>query len=101
MPVINVIMNQLITVIQKRTKGHNIQMEVFLSSEKRGALRRHRRSQEYGDEMEERYSISRVGGINGQWIFTCKTCEAPFISQRSVKEHDTAKHGGGWNVTTQ
>ena len=45
-----------------------------ISLENSGALRRHRRSQD--DEMDERYSISRVGGRNGQWIFTCKTCEA-------------------------
>ena len=65
-----------------------------LSQDNSGVLQRHRRSQEYGEEMEEKYFISRIGG---QWIFTCKTCEEPFISQISVKEHVMAKHGGGWN----
>ena len=46
----------------------------YISLENSGALQRHRRSQD--DEMDERYSISRVGGRNGQWIFTCKTYEA-------------------------
>ena len=55
-----------------------------ISLENNCALRRHRRSQD--DEMDERYSISRVGGRNGQWIFTCKTCEA-HSSHRDAWKH--------------
>ena len=66
-----------------------------LSQNNPGALQWHRRSHE--DESEERYSVTKVGGINGQWIFTCKICESPFISQSSVKGHVVAKHVGQGN----
>ena len=44
------------------------------------------------EEMEENYFATRAG--DGKIMFTCKMCEASFASQKSVVQHNTAKHKG-------
>ena len=42
-------------------------------------------------ETEESYFVTKSD--DGKWQFTCKICEATFASQKSVKQHITARHG--------
>ena len=43
-------------------------------------------------DMEANYFATRAG--DGKIMFTCKMCEASFASQKSVVQHNTAKHKG-------
>ena len=44
------------------------------------------------EEMEENYFATKAG--DGKIMFTCKKCKASFASQKSVVQHNTAKHEG-------
>ena len=71
--------------------------ECDLYQDSRDSLQSHRRSTDHGNETEESYDITRDN--NDKWIFTCKICEASFASQKSVIQHNFAKHGGRWTAT--
>ena len=43
-------------------------------------------------QYQESYDVWKVD--NGQIHFTCKICETTFASQKAVKQHNMAKHGG-------
>ena len=68
--------------------------ECDLYQDSRVSLQSHRRSTDHGNETEESYFVTRDN--NDKWNFTCKICEASFASQKSVKQHNMAKHGGRW-----
>ena len=45
----------------------------------------------HNEETEESYYATM--GYDGKIQFTCKLCEASFVSQKSVVQHKNAKHG--------
>ena len=47
---------------------------------------------DYGEENEENYFVTRRNGDSLQFEFVCKICDSSFSSQKAVIQHDVMKH---------